>query len=157
VVDFLASQLGIADASCVKRYTERPKTAYEHAREMAREFGYRRFSDADAQAEPQAFLAARAWTRAEQPSVLFDAATAHLLERKVLLPAAGTLAELVAGVRETAAHRRWTLLEGLTTPEQAAALGRLLEVEPDARVSRLELLRRAPTGVSARRLRPERA
>jgi hypothetical protein len=89
--------------------------------------------------------------------VLFDAATAHLLERKVLLPAAGTLAELVAGVRETAAHRRWTLLEGLTTPEQAAALGRLLEVEPDARVSRLELLRRAPTGVSARRLRPERA
>ena len=68
--------------------------------------------------------------------MLFDVATAHLLERKVLLPAAGTLAELVAGVREAAAHRLWTLLEGLTTPEQAAALGRLLEVEPDARVSR---------------------
>lgn len=31
VVDFLASQLGIADASCVRRHTERPKTAYEHA------------------------------------------------------------------------------------------------------------------------------
>jgi len=89
--------------------------------------------------------------------VLVDAATAHLLERKVLLPAAGTLAELVAGVREAAAHRLWTLLEGLTTPEQAAALGRLLEVEPDARVSRLELLRRAPTRVSARRCAPERA
>jgi hypothetical protein len=63
------------------------------------------------------------------------------LERKLLLPAAGTLAELVAGVREAAAHRLWTLPEGLTTPEQAAALGRLLEVEPDARVSRLELPR----------------
>jgi hypothetical protein len=86
--------------------------------------------------------------------VLFDAATAHLLERKVLLPAAGTLAELVAGVREGAAHRLWTLLEGLTTPEQAAALERLLEVEPGARVSRVELLRRAPTRVSARGLRP---
>jgi hypothetical protein len=65
--------------------------------------------------------------------VLFAAATAHLLECKVLLPAAGTLAELVAGVGEAAAHRLWMLLEGLTTPEQAAALGRLLEVEPDAR------------------------
>ena len=85
--------------------------------------------------------------------MLFDAATAHLLERKVLLPAA----ELVTGVREAAAHRLWTLLEGLTTPEQAGALGLLLEVEPDARVSGLELLRRAPTRVSARRCAPERA
>ena len=41
VVDFLASQLGIADASCVKRDTERPKTAYEHAWEIAREFSCR--------------------------------------------------------------------------------------------------------------------
>ena len=48
--------------------------------------------------------------------MLFDAATAHLLERKVLLPAAGALAELVAGARAAAAHRLWTLLEGLTTP-----------------------------------------
>jgi Domain of unknown function (DUF4158) len=41
VVDFLASQLGNADASCVKRHTERPKTAYEPAWEIARAFGYR--------------------------------------------------------------------------------------------------------------------
>ena len=31
VVEYLAGQLGIADASCVKRYTARAKTAYEHA------------------------------------------------------------------------------------------------------------------------------
>lgn len=31
VVEHLAAQLGIEDPSVVKRYTERPKTAYEHA------------------------------------------------------------------------------------------------------------------------------
>ncbi|KAB1940739.1 DUF4158 domain-containing protein [Micromonospora sp. ALFpr18c] len=31
VVDYVAVQLGVADASVVKRYTEREKTAYEHA------------------------------------------------------------------------------------------------------------------------------
>ena len=33
VVEYLAGQLEI-DASCVKRYTERPKTVYEHAWEI---------------------------------------------------------------------------------------------------------------------------
>lgn len=31
VVEYLARQLGIEDASCVKPYVERPKTAYEHS------------------------------------------------------------------------------------------------------------------------------
>jgi hypothetical protein len=35
VVEYLAEQLGISDASCVKQYVERAKTAYEHSWEMA--------------------------------------------------------------------------------------------------------------------------
>ena len=34
VVEYLAAQLGIEDHSCAKRYTDRPKTAYEHAWEI---------------------------------------------------------------------------------------------------------------------------
>nr|WP_277611213.1 DUF4158 domain-containing protein [Streptomyces scabichelini] len=34
VVEHLAAQLGIEDPLCVKRYTERLKTAYEHAWEI---------------------------------------------------------------------------------------------------------------------------
>ncbi len=36
VVDYVAELLGIADPSCIKAYTKRPKTAYEHAREIQR-------------------------------------------------------------------------------------------------------------------------
>ena len=32
VLDYVAAQLGVADPSCVKRYTERDKTRLEHQR-----------------------------------------------------------------------------------------------------------------------------
>jgi len=39
VVDYLAAQLKIDDASCVKRYLERRNTRYEHQAEIARVYG----------------------------------------------------------------------------------------------------------------------
>ena len=39
VVDYVAKQLDIADASCVKAYLEREKTRFEHQWEIAREYG----------------------------------------------------------------------------------------------------------------------
>jgi Domain of unknown function (DUF4158) len=45
VVEYLAAQLGIADVSCVKRYTARAKTAYEHAWEIRDAYGFRAFED----------------------------------------------------------------------------------------------------------------
>nr|WP_307516916.1 DUF4158 domain-containing protein [Streptomyces sp. W4I9-2] len=45
VVEYLAGQLGISDASCVKRYGERRRTPYEHAQEIQERFGYRDFTD----------------------------------------------------------------------------------------------------------------
>ena len=72
VVEYLAEQLGVADPSCVKRYTERPKTAYEHAWEIRDAYGFRVFEDAQVAAEFRRFLARRAWTQAEGPAALFE-------------------------------------------------------------------------------------
>ncbi|MFD8916087.1 DUF4158 domain-containing protein [Streptomyces sp. NPDC059575] len=45
IVEYLAGQLGIEDASCVKRYPERRSTVYEHAAEIQERFSYRDFND----------------------------------------------------------------------------------------------------------------
>ena len=93
VVEFLAGQLGIADASVVKSYGSRLPTRHEHAREIAGVVGYRDFSAAEV--ELRAWLEARLWAMPERAGVSFDRATAWLVERRVLLPGATVLARLV--------------------------------------------------------------
>lgn len=62
VVEYLAEQLGIDDPSCVKRYTERKMTAYEHAWQIRDAYGFRMFDDAAVMVEFRRFLYGRAWT-----------------------------------------------------------------------------------------------
>ncbi|MFF4693032.1 DUF4158 domain-containing protein [Streptomyces sp. NPDC001307] len=60
VVDYLAEQLGIADASALKAYGERENTRLDHVRELRRALEYTEF--AEAEAELRAWVDARAWT-----------------------------------------------------------------------------------------------
>ena len=76
VVDFLAEQLEIEDASCVKRYSERRQTHFEHVWEIKDTFGLRDF--ADVQAEVEAWVDARVWSTADGPKAIFDGAVAWL-------------------------------------------------------------------------------
>jgi hypothetical protein len=89
VVEYLAEQLDIADPSCVKRYTERKMTPYDHAWEIEQAFGYHKYED------PawgrNTFLYGRAWTHAEGPVALFNHATAWLRRHRVLLPGVNIL------------------------------------------------------------------
>ena len=85
---------------------------------------------------------------AERPSVLFDLATARLVERKVLLPGVTVLARLVAQVRDQGGLALWRTLARTLKPRQAARLETLLVADEVSRQSPLERLRRAPTRVN---------
>jgi hypothetical protein len=98
-VDYLAGQLGIANPSVVKRYTDRRLTAYEHAWEIRRAYGYRDFADEQASAQLREFLAGRAWTHAEDPVALVGQAVAWLRRHRVLLPGVSILAPAGDGGR----------------------------------------------------------
>ncbi len=95
VVEQLAGQLGIEDPSVVKRYTEWPKTAYEHAWEI-RDHEY---DDAEWSRRFRTFLRhGRAWTHA-------DHAVGWLRRNRVLLPGVSVLARQVSEGQAAARHR----------------------------------------------------
>lgn len=141
-VERLAGQVDVGDPSCLKQYAQRLPTQHEHAREITAAYGYRRFEDADAQAEFRAFLAARAWMSTEGPRKLFERAAAWLLRHKVLLPGVTRLAKRVAEVRDEQSQRLYTAVGALVSPTRAGELEQLVQTADGARLSELERLRR---------------
>ncbi len=142
VLEFLAGQLGMADPSQVRRYTERRSTTYEHQAEIRQACGYRAFEDAEG--DFSEWVAARSRATGDGPKAIFTDGVAWLRERKVLLPKVTTLARLVARVRDETTGQLHEDMAALPDPVQRRALDRLAEVPRGARLSDLERWRRGP-------------
>ncbi|MEL6940368.1 MAG: Tn3 family transposase [Cyanobacteria bacterium J06598_1] len=149
VIDYLAQQLEVASTSSLPAYLEREETRWGHAALIECHYGYQDFSAQPAHWRFVRWLYARAWVGTEGPSVLFDIATAQLLEQKILLPGVSVLERLVAAVRERVAQRVWKLLSRLPSDEQCQRLDAVLKVDMDMRQTVLDRLRRSPTRHSA--------
>jgi len=149
VAAHLAAQLGIADPGVLKQYAVRDGTNRLHAGEIQQAYGYRDFTDPAVQQDLLGWLEARTALASERPGVLFDLATARLLEAKVLLPGPTVLARLVASVRDQAATRLWQSLAMAPDAAGRARLEGLLVVGDGERGSTLDRLRRGPTSVTA--------
>jgi hypothetical protein len=143
-----ALQLGTTDPACLPQYGT-GETHWDHAHEIRQNYGYRAFTDPSEYFRLVRWLYARAWVSDERPSMLFDLATARLVERKVLLPGVTVLARLVARVRERAARRLWRLLASLLHDAQRERLEGLLAVPEGNRSSHLDRLRHGPARVSS--------
>ncbi len=149
VAAHLAGQLGIADPGVLKQYAAREGTNRLHAGEIQHAYGYRDFADPAVHADLVGWLEVRTRLASERPGVLFDLATARLLEAKVLLPGPTVLARLVTSVRGQAATRLWAALAAVPDSGQRARLEGLLVVPAGERSSTLDRLRRGPTSVTA--------
>ncbi len=147
VVAHVARQLAITDLTCLRRYGV-GETHWDHVNEIKAAYGYRDFSDQPGHSRLIRWLYARAWVSAERPSLLFDLATAWLVERKVLLPGVTVLAREVAQARDRAAARLWRVVANAPNARQRERLEALLVVPEGGRQSHLDRLRRTPTRVS---------
>ncbi len=72
MVESLAGQLGISDASVLKLYARRGQTDYEHGAEISDVYRYVDFADPVKYEELRLFLPARAWTSSEGPVRLLN-------------------------------------------------------------------------------------
>ena len=145
----VAEELAVEDPGRLAEYARRDPTHREHAGEIQREYGYRDFSDASAQTDLLRWLDARAWATAERPSVLFDLATARLIEGKVLLPGASLLARAVTAARDRAAARLYRSLSEAATAHHGPRFEELLDVPEGEQLSRWEELRAGPRKLTA--------
>ena len=152
VVESLAGQLGMADASVLKLYAQRGQTGYEHAAEISAVYGYVDFADPARHEELKLFLSARAWTSAEGPVRLFERAAVWLRERKVLLPGVSTLTRLVSEVRAGANDRLYAVLIDAAGPSLIQELEGLLRVADGSRLTAWERLRTGPSRELLRQL-----
>ncbi|MGB5835009.1 MAG: Tn3 family transposase [Thiohalocapsa sp.] len=148
VVGHVAAQLDIADMGCLPRYLDREQTRHAHRAEIRAAYGYEEFGPLWSFRLTR-WLYLRAWFGNERPSLLFDHATAWLIEHKVLLPGVTTLSRVVARIRERTARQLWRRLSALPSEKQRDQLEKLLVVHRGTRASRLDNLRRGPTKASA--------
>lgn len=109
----MASQIKVADPSCVKAYLERRSTRFEHQAEICDGYGYRSY--------PSAKESLLAWVTGDGPKALFYSAVARLRAERVLLPGVTTLRDDVASARKAAETRLHEALAGVVTGEQVPA------------------------------------
>ncbi len=148
VVRYVASLLRI-DPACLSAYGV-SETRWDHTARIRERFHYRDFTEPAAYFRLLRWLYARAWVTSQSPSMLFDLATAWLVEHKILLPGASVLARVVAGVRDRASARLWRRLSGALSRGQRERLEALLAPAGEgARQTLLDRLRRSPTRSNA--------
>jgi TnpA family transposase len=139
VVDYAAEQLGIDDPSCVKDYSERPQTRYEHAWEIRDLLGFRDFTDAEQ--EITQYVASRVATTRDSRRELFDRAVLALIEKRVLLPGITTMSRLVTEIRRAGLEEINAAVVAPTPVHTRRELIETLEVPEGKRVSTLEWMR----------------
>lgn len=139
LVDYLAEQLDIADPSCVKSYTDREKTRFEHAWEIQRREGLVSF--AQVEVELLAWITDQAWMTGDGPKALLSGAVGWLRKHNALLPGVTTLERLVTDGKQEADRRLWAQLAGQLGGGEAGVLLGLLDSREEKRRRYVELER----------------
>ncbi|WP_302789695.1 Tn3 family transposase [Hafnia paralvei] len=144
---YVARQLNIRYPEIISRYAQRENTRWEHHGLIRQHYSYHDFGDFPWSFRLKRLLYTRAWLSNERPGLMFDFATAWLLQNKVLLPAASTLTRVIGEIRERATRRLWRKLAALPNRWQAAQLAGLLEIPEGQRLSVMEHLKRGPVTI----------
>ncbi|WP_416978909.1 DUF4158 domain-containing protein [Streptomyces sp. T028] len=107
VVEYVADQLGHVPSVLTGYGAER--TRWDHQNAIKDAYGYSDLKS-DAWWKLARWLWDRCWSGNERPIALFDLATLHMVENKVLLPGATVLERMVTSIREHTNRKTWRTL-----------------------------------------------
>ena len=147
---FVAKQLEINDFYNVYQdYSKREPTRREHRTLIRKYYNYYELSDLNFNFKLSRLLYARSWISNERPSLMFDFATAWLIQHKILLPGVSTLIRLISEIRERTNTRLLAQLAALPDELQKQQLKDLLSISDGSNSSRFDKLKHRPTHVSS--------
>ncbi len=148
ILTYVAKQLDLTALPMdIGRYWH-GRTHWHHQDAIVRQYHYHAFDAQPGHWRFVRWLYTRAWTAAERPSVLFDQATAYLLDQKILLPGVSMLTRLVAQVRDRTQARLWRRLAAMPDAAQRDQLASWLQAPAPGRPTPLDDLRHPPTRIS---------
>jgi Domain of unknown function (DUF4158) len=101
------------------------RTRWDHQSAIKVAYGYQDLKG-DVWWKPARWLWDRCWSGNECPIALFDLATLHLVENKVLLPGATVLERMVTSIREHTNRKTWRTLAARPTFRKLNAIAVLL-------------------------------
>jgi TnpA family transposase len=148
VKNFIAQQLSIKSIDVLADYGEREMTKWEHLWLIRKHYGYHEFNTPPWKFRLTRALYSRAWISDERPGLMFDFATAWLIQRKVLLPGVTTLTRLISEIRERIETRLWEKLSSMPSPDQIVKLEALLRIMDGKRFSLFDHYRKGPVTIS---------
>lgn len=146
----VAGQVGVREALWAD-YGRRDETRREHALELRSALGLRRFTD-EVAAEALAALGPVA-VETDKATAIADAAVELLRSWMVLLPAVGTLDELVSAAITAANRVVYSALADALATEQKRALDALLRPRSDGQGTQLTWLRQSPLKPNSKHMR----
>lgn len=147
---FIAKQLLVRDISVLTDYAQRENTKHEHAMLIRKHYGYTDFNEPPWAFRLTRLLYTKTWISNERPSLMFDFATAWLIQNKILLPGPSTISRLISEIRERSYDRLCLRLSSLPTSEQKSKLETLLKVPEGMRTSSFDQYRKGPTTISSK-------
>ncbi len=151
---FVAKQLEISDFHTIyQEYSKREPTKREHRMLIKEHYHYYELSDLNWNFKLSRLLYARSWISNERPSLMFDFATAWLIQHKILLPGVSTLIRLISEIRERTNTRLFKRLACLPDEYQKQQLKSLLKIPDGLHLSSFERLKYRPTHVSSTTLK----
>lgn len=99
-------------------YARHDTTTREHTALIREYYGYQDFNEPPLAFRLIRLLYARSWISNERPILMFDFATAWIIQNKIILPGESTWCRLIPEIRERTTKRLWKGLSSLPSDEQ---------------------------------------
>jgi TnpA family transposase len=148
VLLYLASQLNIEEPEKKLSFYGGDRNQWKHSTSIRIRYGYREFHSQPEYFRLTRWLYNRIYNSNERSLFLFDAVTARLIDRKILLPGASVIERLIIRIKEKAEKRFCRKLSACISASKRKRLEKIFSIPEGSKQTELDFLKKHPVKVT---------